>query len=56
MEKAKLALKQPIKRMNKAYDQSKSNHLLYLVLFASATLLGVYFFAKIVATIKWILS
>jgi hypothetical protein len=54
MEKARSALKRSMKRMNKAYEQSKSNHLLYLVLFSLATLLGLYFFAKIVGTVRWI--
>eukprot|EP00951_Prasinocladus_malaysianus_P006056 scaffold42784_cov34-Prasinocladus_malaysianus.AAC.1 len=40
MEKARLALKKSMKRMSKAYEQSKSNHLLYLVLFSLATLFG----------------
>ena len=56
MEKARLALKKSMKRMNKAYEQSKSNHLLYLVLFSLATLFGLYFFAKVVATIRWLLG
>lgn len=54
MEKARSALKRSMKRMNKACEQSKSNHLLYLVLFSLATLLGLYFFAKIVGTVRWI--
>jgi len=56
MEKAKLALKRSMKRMNKAYEQSKSNHLLYLVLFSFGTLFGLYFFAKVVGTIRWLLG
>jgi hypothetical protein len=54
MEKAKMALSRSMRRMNKAFEQSKSNHLLYLVLFSFGTLFGLYFFAKIIGTIRWI--
>eukprot|EP00192_Tetraselmis_astigmatica_P017854 CAMPEP_0117653064 /NCGR_PEP_ID=MMETSP0804-20121206/2987_1 /TAXON_ID=1074897 /ORGANISM="Tetraselmis astigmatica, Strain CCMP880" /LENGTH=141 /DNA_ID=CAMNT_0005459205 /DNA_START=169 /DNA_END=594 /DNA_ORIENTATION=- len=54
MEKVRMTLKRSMKRMNKAYEQSKSNHLLYLILFSLATLFGLYFFAKVVGTIRWV--
>eukprot|EP00191_Tetraselmis_sp_GSL018_P009026 CAMPEP_0177612308 /NCGR_PEP_ID=MMETSP0419_2-20121207/21130_1 /TAXON_ID=582737 /ORGANISM="Tetraselmis sp., Strain GSL018" /LENGTH=78 /DNA_ID=CAMNT_0019108445 /DNA_START=469 /DNA_END=701 /DNA_ORIENTATION=- len=56
LEQAKLALRRSMKRMNRAYQQSKSNHLLYLVLFSLGTLLGLYFFARVVSTLRWLLG
>ena len=34
MENAKLGLRKGMKRLNRAYKQSKSNHLLFLAIFA----------------------
>mmetsp|Transcript_19031 Transcript_19031/g.48039 ORF Transcript_19031/g.48039 Transcript_19031/m.48039 type:complete len:140 (+) Transcript_19031:380-799(+) len=56
MEKARHALKKSMKHLNRAYEQSKSNHLLYLVLFSLSILLGLYFFAKVVGTTRWLLG
>ncbi len=47
MERAKLALRRTMKRLNVAYRQAQSNHLLYLALFAMALLLSVYVAAKV---------
>ncbi len=47
MDRAKLALANAQKRLNHAFRQSKSNHLLYLVLFACALFFGVYFLARL---------
>ncbi len=39
LEKAKMGLSRTMRRLNRTYKQSKSNHLLYLLLFV----LGVFF-------------
>lgn len=46
LERGRLALKQTMRRLNRVYDQSQSNHLLWLFLFALAIILGTWFLAK----------
>lgn len=46
MERARLALRQTMQRLNVAYKQAQSNHLLFLVLFAVFLLFGIYVLAK----------
>lgn len=53
LERSTAALKQGMRKLNKAYKQSKSNHLLYLVLFALAIFTALYLFAKAYRTIRW---
>ena len=53
LERGNAALKQGMRRLNKAYKQSKSNHLLYLALFAIALFFGVWFFSKTYRTLRW---
>lgn len=47
MERAKLALRRATKRLNVAYKQAQSNHLLFLVLFCIFVFFGVYVLARI---------
>ena len=54
LERSTAALKQGMRRLNKAYKESKSNHLLYLVLFALAIFVALYLFAKAYRTIRWL--
>lgn len=53
LERSNAALKQGMRKLNKAYKQSKSNHLLYLALFALAVVFFVWFLAKTYRTIRW---
>ncbi|KAK2075652.1 hypothetical protein QBZ16_001760 [Prototheca wickerhamii] len=50
-----LALRHTSKRLKKALRQSKSNHVLYVFLFAFACLMAVFFFNKLYKFIRWIL-
>ena len=54
MEKAKVELKRGMRRLNRAFQQSKSNHLLYLVLFCIAVFAFLYVWAKFYRLMKWI--
>ena len=54
MEKAKVQLKHGMRRLNRAFQQSKSNHLLYLVLFCVAVFALLYVWAKFYRLMKWI--
>ena len=47
MEKGQFAMRRVSKRLNKVYEQSKSNHLLWLVLFAFCVIIAVWFLAKV---------
>lgn len=46
MENTKLAMKRGMKRLNRAFKQSKSNHFLYLALFAFGMFFVVLFWTK----------
>mmetsp|Transcript_9665 Transcript_9665/g.23987 ORF Transcript_9665/g.23987 Transcript_9665/m.23987 type:complete len:133 (-) Transcript_9665:362-760(-) len=54
MEQAKMALKRASKRLNIAYKQAQSNHLLFLVLFCIFIFFGVYFLARLYRMGRWI--
>lgn len=54
MEKAKMALKRATKRLNVAYKQAKSNHLLYLVLFCLFIFFGVYVLSRLYRMGRWV--
>ena len=47
MEKASIALKRTMGRLNVVYKQAQSNHLLALVIFAIFLFIGIYVIAKI---------
>ena len=47
LERAKLMLKKGMRRLNRAFEQSKSNHFLYLVLFMLAAFFALYFVARV---------
>ena len=55
MEQARASLKKTMKRLGRAYTQSKSNHMLYLVLFALALFFALFFWAKLHRVLRWIL-
>ena len=42
-----------MRKLNRAYKQSKSNHLLYLALFTVAALFAVWWLSKVYRTIRW---
>ncbi|KAL6747925.1 Qc-snare protein, SFT1 family [Haematococcus lacustris] len=47
MERARMALRKATQRLNVAYKQAGSNHLLFLVLFVVLVLVGVYVWLKV---------
>lgn len=47
MEQARMALRRATKKLNVAYKQAQSNHLLFLVLFAIVVFFGVFVLKKI---------
>ena len=55
METSRQALRHTSKRLKKALRQSKSNHVLYVFLFAFACFMAVFFFNKLYKFIRWIL-
>ena len=55
LENAKVAMKRSMRRLNRALEQSKSNHLLYLVLFVLGCFLLIYLWAKLYRMAKWLL-
>ena len=55
LERSRTALKQGIRKLNRAFRQSKSNHLLYLAVFVLAIFFLVYFWSKVYRTIRWII-
>lgn len=54
MDQARASLKKTMKRLGRAYEQSRSNHLLYLVLFALALFFAVFFWNKVRRLLAWI--
>ena len=54
LENAKVAMKRSMRRLNRALEQSKSNHLLYLVVFVLGCFLLIYLWAKFYRIIKWL--
>lgn len=54
MEQARLSLRKTMKRLGRAYRQSRSNHMLYLVMFALAMFFAVYFWSKLSRFFKWL--
>lgn len=54
MDQARASLRKTMKRLNRAYADSKSNHMLYLVLFAVALFFAVFFWNKVQRLLKWI--
>ncbi|CAG9467568.1 unnamed protein product [Pedinophyceae sp. YPF-701] len=51
---AKNMLRRAQRKLDVAYRQSKSNHLLFVVLFAVAVLFLLYFIAKVMSVLRWI--
>ena len=51
---AKVALKRNMKKMNKAFRQLNSNHVLYLVGFVLLTFLAMYVWAKVYRAFKFV--
>ena len=54
LDNAKIALKRSMRRLNRALEQSKSNHLLYLVLFVLGCFFLIYLWAKVYRFAKWL--
>lgn len=54
VEQARLSLRKTMKRLGRAYQQTKSNHMLHLMVFAISLFFLVYFWAKVHRLIKWI--
>ena len=53
LEQADVALRRGMRRVNKALQQSKSNHLLYLALFCLAVFFMLYFIIRTYKLIVW---
>jgi protein transport protein SFT1 len=54
METARLTLKQTVKRLDRVARKTKSNHVLYVLLFGIALFFIAYFFAKVNRVLRWI--
>ncbi len=54
MEKARATLKKTMKRMDRAYRDSKSNHMLYLFVFALAAFFIIYAWHRVYRLLKWL--
>jgi hypothetical protein len=54
MDQARASLKKTMRRLGRAYEQSRSNHMLYLILFALALFFGLYFWNRLHRLLKWI--
>jgi len=52
LEQARLAMKKGIRRVNRALQQSKSNHFLYLALFCLAVFFALYLWARVYHFVK----
>lgn len=52
MERAKVEVKRGMRRLNRAFQQSRSNHLLYLVIFCIAVFVFLYLWAKFYRLVK----
>lgn len=52
LEQASLAMKKGMRRVNRALQQSKSNHFLYLALFCLAVFFALYLWARVYSFIK----
>lgn len=55
LEKARAALSRGLRRVNRALRQGRSNHMIYLVVFAFAVLIGVYVWAKLYRMVRWLI-
>ena len=53
LERSRMALRQSMHKLKRAFKQSKSNHLLYLALFVVGIFCIVYFWSKVYRTIRW---
>lgn len=54
MEKARAGLRKTVRRLNRTYEQSKSNHILYLLLFAVGVFAVLYTWIKFYRMIRWL--
>ena len=52
MENTKLAMKRGMKRLNRAFAQSYSSHLIYLALFVVGLFFVVMFWARVVRLLR----
>ena len=55
MGRAKVGLRKTVRRLNRTYEQSKSNHILYLLLFAVGVFAILYAWVKFYRLIRWII-
>ena len=53
-ERAKTEMKRGMRRLNRAFQQSKSNHLLYLAIFCIAVFVFLYVWAKMFRLLRWV--
>lgn len=53
MEQARLGLSSTMKRLGRTFENSKSNHLLYLLLFAVGVMVAFWCLTKAYRFVKW---
>lgn len=53
MEQARLGLSSTMKRLGRTFQNSKSNHLLYLLLFAVGVMVALWCLTKAYRFVKW---
>lgn len=54
MDMAKLTLKQTMKKLDRVSRKTKSNHVLYVLLFGMALFFAVFFWIKVRNALQWI--
>lgn len=53
MEQARLGLSSTMKRLGRTFQNSKSNHMLYLLLFAVGVMAALWCLTKAYRFVKW---
>ena len=54
METARLTMKQTMKRLDRVARKTKSNHVIYVFLFAMMLFVGAYCWSKVHRFLKWL--
>ena len=55
MEQARSGLRKTMRRLNRTYERSKSNHILYLLLFAVGVFAVLYTWIKFYRLVRWVI-
>jgi protein transport protein SFT1 len=54
METARLTLRQTMKKLDRVARKTRSNHVVYVVLFAFALIMGAYFWSRVSRMLRWL--